>query len=588
MFYSEALLQKTGPLARAWLSANVERKLSKSHVLSSDIGDSVNAIVDENGAPLALRLSGTLLLGIVRIYSRKARYLLDDCNEAILKIKMAFRPGNVDLPNNQSHMANSETLNLPDVITDIDILGPGPDPSLLSQLPDADILLDFNSSQQLRLSVERGRRASSVGSVLLDDDNLLDPSSTMKSVDGLEIGRRDTAHRSMLEDADTTIQPLEDAPLDVGINFDIDNFDLDPVNDTTNLGDVPMDDAQDDIVPPLEEAGPANQRRDSASPLSSARSSVDRELDRTFNQDADQTIFEQEEESAQQAQRAKKRKVLQQDALTQIHGSQIREQVADRSKILKPAAFLPKDPLLLALMEMQRNGSFVSNILGDGRSKGWAPELRGVLSLEVIRQSSGLKRKRDDAAPREARAGSDMGVSFAEDPVEREASEEQVVMPADDLPLENTNNMFDPEQTELAGDDLQMADDFNDTTMPLLHPNDSGPVSVGTKHAVHLLRARFGPDAESSPNKRQNSSVLFHELLPEKRTTRADATKMFFETLVLATKDAIKVEQAHDKLGGPLRMRAKRGLWGAWAEMEAGGEIDEQQEAPQTPRAVAA
>jgi len=88
MFYSETLLSKTGPLARVWLSANLERKLTKNHILTSDIDASVNAIVEQGQAPLALRLSGQLLLGVVRIYSRKARYLLDDCNEAILKIKM--------------------------------------------------------------------------------------------------------------------------------------------------------------------------------------------------------------------------------------------------------------------------------------------------------------------------------------------------------------------------------------------------------------------------------------------------------------------------------------------------------------------
>lgn len=88
MFYSETLLSKTGPLARVWLSANLERKLSKTHILQSNIESSVSAIVDQGQAPLALRLSGQLLLGVVRIYSRKARYLLDDCNEAILKIKM--------------------------------------------------------------------------------------------------------------------------------------------------------------------------------------------------------------------------------------------------------------------------------------------------------------------------------------------------------------------------------------------------------------------------------------------------------------------------------------------------------------------
>lgn len=88
MFYSETLLSKTGPLARVWLAANLERKLSKSNILQSSIEDSVGAIVDQAQAPMALRLSGQLLLGVVRIYSRKARYLLDDCNEALMKIKM--------------------------------------------------------------------------------------------------------------------------------------------------------------------------------------------------------------------------------------------------------------------------------------------------------------------------------------------------------------------------------------------------------------------------------------------------------------------------------------------------------------------
>lgn len=92
MFYSETLLSKTGPLARVWLSANLERKLSKSHILQSDIESSVSAIVDQGQAPMALRLSGQLLLGVVRIYSRKARYLLDDCNEALMKIKMVCLP----------------------------------------------------------------------------------------------------------------------------------------------------------------------------------------------------------------------------------------------------------------------------------------------------------------------------------------------------------------------------------------------------------------------------------------------------------------------------------------------------------------
>ena len=50
---------------------------------------------------MALRLSGQLLLGVCKIYSRKARYLLDDCNDALVKIKLAFRPGAVEMAENQ-------------------------------------------------------------------------------------------------------------------------------------------------------------------------------------------------------------------------------------------------------------------------------------------------------------------------------------------------------------------------------------------------------------------------------------------------------------------------------------------------------
>ncbi|TKS76859.1 Double-strand-break repair protein rad21-like protein 1 [Collichthys lucidus] len=47
---------------------------------------------------IGLRTSGHLLIGVVRIYSRKAKYLLADCSDALVKIKLAFRPGQTDMP----------------------------------------------------------------------------------------------------------------------------------------------------------------------------------------------------------------------------------------------------------------------------------------------------------------------------------------------------------------------------------------------------------------------------------------------------------------------------------------------------------
>ncbi|KAH9979069.1 Rec8 like protein-domain-containing protein [Lactifluus volemus] len=123
MFYSEAILSRRGPLAKVWLAAHMERKLSKAQTLQTDIEQSVDAIMGQEIEVMALRLSGQLLLGVVRIYSRKAKYLLDDCNEALLKIKMAFRPGVVDLTEDQLAV-NRNAITLPTSNLDLDILLP--------------------------------------------------------------------------------------------------------------------------------------------------------------------------------------------------------------------------------------------------------------------------------------------------------------------------------------------------------------------------------------------------------------------------------------------------------------------------------
>jgi cohesin complex subunit SCC1 len=90
MFYSETLLSKTGPLAKVWLAANMEKKLPKTQVLGISIMEKIENMVTPNQAPMALRLSGQLLFGFVKLYKKKAEYLLEDCNDAILKIKMVW------------------------------------------------------------------------------------------------------------------------------------------------------------------------------------------------------------------------------------------------------------------------------------------------------------------------------------------------------------------------------------------------------------------------------------------------------------------------------------------------------------------
>ncbi|KAI0072661.1 hypothetical protein K474DRAFT_1628650 [Panus rudis PR-1116 ss-1] len=122
-FYSEAILSRRGPLAKVWLAAHMERKLSKTQTLQTNIEQSVDAIMGQEVEVMALRLSGQLLLGVVRIYSRKAKYLLDDCNEALLKIKMAFRPGIVDMTEDQLAV-NRNAITLPGNNLDLNALIP--------------------------------------------------------------------------------------------------------------------------------------------------------------------------------------------------------------------------------------------------------------------------------------------------------------------------------------------------------------------------------------------------------------------------------------------------------------------------------
>lgn len=407
----------------------------------------------------------------------------------------------------------------------------------------------------------------------MDDDLLGNAASKDFDLDKAAPTRLSSEVPSLVEDRE---EPEDQLPDNGGMVLD-DDFGF-PVEDDQNVAPNPTN---------------AQPSRTSQSPLSSLPSDDLQERDITH------IIPEEDEEPSirQAPHKAKKRKVLPNDSVTMLTSETIKKQQADRSAILKPMQFLPRDQVLLNLMNLQRKGGFVSNIIGDGPIKGLAPELRGVLSIEVVRKSSQLKRKRDNETPEVNGAQgltdqSHVQLEIPEDETRLANDDNDSVggepLMGEDVTLNVTaNDDVDilPNNPAAEDDDLDGLDDlqdrFNETTAPLLHPMEQGAISQGTKHAVHLLRDRFGSSVDGTPSQKK-TSILFQELLPERSTSKADATKMFFETLVLATKDAIKVEQGEKEVGSNIRIRAKRGLWGAWAEKEAGGEIagQEQEAAP--------
>eukprot|EP00210_Caulerpa_lentillifera_P008803 g8399.t1 len=89
MFYELHILAKKGALATIWIAAHLEKRLKRQHIVNTDLQQSINLIMNSE-APFALRLSSQLLFGVVRIYQRKVRYLLQDCNDAFGKLREAF------------------------------------------------------------------------------------------------------------------------------------------------------------------------------------------------------------------------------------------------------------------------------------------------------------------------------------------------------------------------------------------------------------------------------------------------------------------------------------------------------------------
>jgi N terminus of Rad21 / Rec8 like protein/Conserved region of Rad21 / Rec8 like protein len=108
MFFSQHILTKKGPLAKIWLAAHMHNKLTKAMVFSTNIAAAVARIITPE-APMALRLTSNLLLGVVRIFSRKAKYLLADSSDALARLKLAYSSSSNDLLDGDEN-ANAITL----------------------------------------------------------------------------------------------------------------------------------------------------------------------------------------------------------------------------------------------------------------------------------------------------------------------------------------------------------------------------------------------------------------------------------------------------------------------------------------------
>ncbi|CAN7084786.1 unnamed protein product [Brassica oleracea var. botrytis] len=99
MFHSEGLVSRKGPLGAIWVAAYFVKKLKKAQVKDTNIPSSVDQILQKELDALTYRGLAYLLLGLVRIYSKKVDSLFHDCNTALIGVKEQNRDNtNVPLP----------------------------------------------------------------------------------------------------------------------------------------------------------------------------------------------------------------------------------------------------------------------------------------------------------------------------------------------------------------------------------------------------------------------------------------------------------------------------------------------------------
>ncbi|PSS07200.1 hypothetical protein PHLCEN_2v3483 [Hermanssonia centrifuga] len=335
---------------------------------------------------MALRLSGQLLLGVVRIYSRKAKYLLDDCNEALLKIKMAFRPGIVDMTEDQLAVnRNAITLQgnnldldalLPDINWDVDfeLIPIQPGGQHIARTADItlatvdDLQFDFDAAEYDNLGPSDGIGSQDFEELDLgldfgDGPISAEPAQRYEEDDSMDVGvgRDAFAPRLPRESLDSHLlgRPDMDMELDV-LSYRSREPSEHPFAGDMNIdfgpGDMELDLGLDFGDKPLSE----HERTPQLTP--SRASSPLTEPPRTPPPDVELVAPVDPEPVKGKRKPKDKKQII--DAVTELkdgpgarvgrgRGAALGPQPVDVSNILTEHAFLPRSPLMMRLLEIR-------------------------------------------------------------------------------------------------------------------------------------------------------------------------------------------------------------------------------------------
>lgn len=537
----ETLLSKQGPLAHVWLAANYDRKLSKQQLLSTNIVKTSKFISgDQNSqggqvidGTITLRLSGQLLLGIVRIYSRKTKYLLEDVNDILYKLKNSFRvvngltggvSSNGSVSHGSSNSGNLRAILLPAQQTMI---------SSVNQITLQDQVTNFDLLYQEELNLDEPREESPVDSGNL---SLVDQSFNFNQ--SIEYPR-------------SGVSRLHDEDDGVDVDFDL-NFDLDMDNgaDANSEADKSIEVGRNTQV--------SNENPD----LSINMKGLD-DLDFGFDEPLE-TVDQVRESENQEGEDEQQQQQESEGASVIAEPSRPKRKlvgITEEGQLKTVKRRLIVDSLsevetgipiqeLRSIQNLQLNGSnFITLTLSEDEKL----QLINELSEPTHLRNKSLWEINQQLQSRCMEiAEIDDNVSAPESPLEFDQSL--------DFDLDLPDLESDKEQPEVETDEVQetvVEEDFNEKTKSTIQIANHLRETFISGDEVTTLSNIIETDLKlSSDNNSKPLGITSDNQINGKR----EATKCFFELLVLATNDCITINQdglESTEIGGKINIRPR-------------------------------
>ncbi|XP_025031022.1 double-strand-break repair protein rad21-like protein 1 [Python bivittatus] len=339
MFYLQLLMNKRGPLSKIWLAAHWDKKVTKAHIFECNLEATIEKILSPK-FKIALRTSGHLLLGVVRIYHRKTKYLLTDCTEALLKMQSTFQPGLVDLPKGNSE-ANYDAITLPEEFYDFDTQLPEMNAIdvaqhfTLNQSKTEDITLTEDYSQNVLLNggnfgeeIEIPRHCSFFSDSLINSSNSL------------------LADHSFLNLTGDKIALEGDGFGDEGVARDM----IDDVLGTDQNGLLAIFDIEEEL--PLSPKDPVDDRKDQAFSKHETRNYQLNETTLLSNEEVGFVLDPVLDSALVRKQRSKRKRKLLVDAVKQLSKATMQKQLISYADTVTTLDIAPPTRKLMILQEL--------------------------------------------------------------------------------------------------------------------------------------------------------------------------------------------------------------------------------------------